>query len=308
MSIYRVLKWIGMLAWAMGCRNDTLSGGSEIGNPDSAVLSGVIYTRKGTPARNISLQLLPDDYNSFADSMPDGWNANTDEKGSFIIKGIEPGLYALSAGKINDTNRLFLPGLEISLSDDTWIRATLEPSGKIVVTLSDSILTDAPILFIPGTDRWFELNISPIIIDNILSSEVKSLRLWDVNRKEPVPFPPGGGIQFITPDGLLFYPEYFPNTPTGPEQGRVDSSYQFSANTVPFPPWKDCPSNEDLLRFSWGDGTTSEWSPQKTIFHTWNREGKFPVRVQVGCETELHSQPVKLVSNWSLAHEVNILK
>ena len=90
-------------------------------------------------------------------------------------------------------------------------------------------------------------------------------------------------------------PPGMPSTPTGPDTGYFDSTYEFSTLA-------DDPNGDRiLLQFDWGDGDTSEWSgmvpegTQITMSHAWRTAGEYSVVARARDEKGL-------VSGWSNVH------
>jgi hypothetical protein len=71
-----------------------------------------------------------------------------------------------------------------------------------------------------------------------------------------------------------------PATPSGPTEGRTDTLYQFVSMTT------DPDGDDFALRFDWGDGDTSDWTPFQSsgdstrLWHMWMWSGDFEVRAQ----------------------------
>jgi len=89
--------------------------------------------------------------------------------------------------------------------------------------------------------------------------------------------------------------EVCPNTPkksTGPENGIVLTSYNYSSSTI------DINNDELYYNFSWGDGTNSEWlgpylsGQECEIGHDWKKRGEYNIRVKA---KDIHNQE----SKWS---------
>ena len=92
-----------------------------------------------------------------------------------------------------------------------------------------------------------------------------------------------------------------PNAPTvsGPNSAQVNESVTFTASATD-------PDNDDVaIRFSWGDGNTSSWSPyvssgqSVSMSHTYTSAGTYYVKAQAKDENGA-------TSDWSTAHEVII--
>ncbi len=95
------------------------------------------------------------------------------------------------------------------------------------------------------------------------------------------------------------YPPNIPETPVGPASGWVDSSYNFSSTTT------DPEGDSIAMRFSWGDGDTSNWSPYIhsgdtcTMSHSWHTPGTYLIKAQA---KDIKGAP----SGWSDDHQIVI--
>ncbi|MEO0162100.1 MAG: PKD domain-containing protein [candidate division WOR-3 bacterium] len=91
-----------------------------------------------------------------------------------------------------------------------------------------------------------------------------------------------------------------PGKPNGPAYGYIDSVYKFSAST------SDPDGDNVSIRFSWGDGDTSNWTdyiPSGSSFsvsHAFGDTGRYSVTAQAKDEDDA-------ISNWSAAHTIRIL-
>ncbi len=92
-----------------------------------------------------------------------------------------------------------------------------------------------------------------------------------------------------------------PNTPTvwGPTSGNPNVSYDFNATTTD-------PNNDQIsIRFAWGDGDTSSWSPYYTsgstitMAHSYSGTGTYNITAQA---RDIHG----LRSSWSSPHQIVI--
>ncbi len=94
-------------------------------------------------------------------------------------------------------------------------------------------------------------------------------------------------------------PPGVPSIPLGPSFGKVDRTYGFSTSTTD-------PEDEDVsIRFDWGDGDTSDWSPfvkseeDVTMNHSWSTAGIYNIKAQ--------AKDLKdTTSEWSKEHQITI--
>ncbi len=83
----------------------------------------------------------------------------------------------------------------------------------------------------------------------------------------------------------------YPNGPSGPENGYVDSTYTYSTGG------SSCTKGHPVqYRFVWGTGETSQWSNSNSASHSWSRTGAFYLGAQARCAVD-----TTVVSDWSLS-------
>lgn len=83
----------------------------------------------------------------------------------------------------------------------------------------------------------------------------------------------------------------YPNGPSGPENGYVDSTYTYTTGG------SSCTKGHPVqYRFVWGTGDTSPWSNSNSASHSWSRTGAFYLGAQARCAVD-----TTVVSDWSLS-------
>ncbi|MEO0004861.1 MAG: PKD domain-containing protein [candidate division WOR-3 bacterium] len=91
-----------------------------------------------------------------------------------------------------------------------------------------------------------------------------------------------------------------PTTPSGPSVGSINVSYQFSSTAT------DPDGDSIAIRFSWGDGDTSDWSAlvpsgdTVTLSHFWQTAGTYNIQAQA-------RDAKGILSPWSEAHQIAII-
>ena len=128
-----------------------------------------------------------------------------------------------------------------------------------------------------------------------LSSGTFEVRAWAEDRL----YHESGLSAPLTMQVALRRPPETPNTPTGPDIGGRDSSYAFAA--VAFHP----DSITVAIRFAWGAGDTSDWSPfvasgeSVKMSHAWSATGNHTVTAQA-------KDTGNAMSLWSSPHAILI--
>jgi outer membrane protein assembly factor BamB len=96
------------------------------------------------------------------------------------------------------------------------------------------------------------------------------------------------------------HPPASPREPKGISSGGYNSPYEFTATTT------DPDTDSVAIHFSWGDGTSSEWSAwiasgeTVTLSHSWSTPGTYQVKAQA------KDKPGS-TSGWSFAHLLTII-
>ena len=128
-----------------------------------------------------------------------------------------------------------------------------------------------------------------------LSSGTFEVRAWAEDRL----YHESGLSAPLTMQVALRRPPETPDTPTGPDIGGRDSSYTFAA--VAFHP----DSITVAIRFAWGSGDTSDWSPfvasgeSERMSHAWSTTGNHTVTAQA-------KDTGNAMSLWSSPHAILI--
>ena len=87
-----------------------------------------------------------------------------------------------------------------------------------------------------------------------------------------------------------------PSTPSGQTDGDWNVSYGYVRGSAS----SSC-GHSLQYRFSWGDGTYSNWSTSTVAYHSWSQRSSYSVRTQARCATH-----TSIVSNFSSARTVVI--
>jgi outer membrane protein assembly factor BamB len=164
-------------------------------------------------------------------------------------------------------------GPGVCFKDTTYTFTTIanDPDGDSVAVRfdwGDSTLSDWKGWF-PGGDSIALAHAWP-------DTGTYEVRAWAEDQKQLTSNLSGG----LTVRVVLRRPPNKPNAPTGPDVGGKDSSYTFAA--AAFHP----DSITVAIRFSWGDGDTSGWSPYVAcgesvrMNHAWSAPNTYAVMVQ----------------------------
>ncbi len=90
-----------------------------------------------------------------------------------------------------------------------------------------------------------------------------------------------------------------PDTPDGPDEGKIEIEYTFNATTT------DCYGEQIYYMFDWGDGTNTSWigpynsGDTASASHIWTEDENFKVRAKAKDESDLET-------SWSDPHKITI--
>lgn len=91
-----------------------------------------------------------------------------------------------------------------------------------------------------------------------------------------------------------------PSIPVGCTLGHIDETYQFSSWTI------DPDSDSLAIRYDWGDGDASDWSPwvlssdSVKMSHSWHHPDTYYIKAQA---KDIH----EATSEWSLSHSIIVM-
>jgi hypothetical protein len=199
------------------------------------------------------------------------------------------------------TNRgypILVAGLKLPVTDNGTMFDYIENSEQCSKKTFESILTDEDISFL-----W-TLVLFPVDITCTFEARIKNIGVGVVS---------GFGLGFVDNETIHIVNDSInvsgkpspipkkPNAPNGQKYGFINVNYTYNASTID-------PYNDSLYyRFNWGDGIISDWIgpfPSGKIVHTnhsWNKKGKYNVRVQAKNNNEY-------ISSWSDSLLVDISK
>lgn len=92
-----------------------------------------------------------------------------------------------------------------------------------------------------------------------------------------------------------------PATPSGPSSGSINVVYSFTSLA------EDPDGDSVAIRFAWGDGNTSDWSPfvksgdSVSMSHSWADSGTYSIKAQA-------KDNKGATSDWSEAHSIHIIR
>jgi hypothetical protein len=266
----------------LSCSTERLAGGiSDHGNE----LVGVVVDRNGRPVAGASASILPDDYNHFTDSARiASRSVLTDDSGRFLFDSLDEGAYTVRAqddfSGTGGVIRSVASDPRDSGAADTMV---LNNTGSIYFEADSLSLSVGLIVYLPGLPLYGSIDSTKITTFSGVPSGLVALRAYDPMSattvdlghdylcieiipgaslmrptRSPTPFCLRGDTVFTCLKG--FAGEQFTFSPIHPRK-RVDGNYQY--------------------RFSWGEGSISDWGFAGRWKWTWNKPGFYSVQSQV---------------------------
>lgn len=259
-----------------------MSGGtSEHGNERVA---GVVLNRDGEPAEGVRVTLLPDAYNPLTDSARvKPLYVITGSDGEYLFDSLEPGSYTVQA---DDS----LSGLSVigrNIGSDTGIlpvsRLMLDAPGSIFISDDTTIMKNGMIIYFPGCQLTHTVvaGASPKTL-RFPSGRITIMGFDPVTRKNQDLGDQYVGIE-ILPGVTLILRSRSPKPYCVAGDSIVDCRRGYVGDEFVFAPVH--PSNRIdgsyVYRFSWGDGSISEWSSDIRWSRAWDKPGKYFVQSQM---------------------------
>lgn len=274
------------------CSIQVAGGSSDHGN---ANVIGTVYDTLGIGVGDVSLKLLPENYNpTKPDPSVDSLAAITDSNGIFEMINVPSGTYCLIGEDSNSQLRLFKELFVVDSASVNSIDAVLYKPGKIILPVNYTIIpgNKRVILYLPGTDIYkeFHSNIQTVNIDSVPKGRF-TLKGYLPHNNMLVSFEREYRSFYVMSGGIVDF-TIRPIKPRGPKTASVNSECLF--NTY-FNEWNNYPHAvvEYLeYRFSWGDADTSHWSAGLSASHSWSRPGTYEIRVHMRCQADNYGSPV----------------
>lgn len=266
--------------------NDTLSGGTTIGNPHT--VSGIIVDSIGKGIPNVRVNLLPVKFNPLSDLEPDNF-AITGEQGEYEINNIYNGEYILN-GIYDQCQKRTYVNVLIDGNDENLGIDTIKATGIISVHLSAQYYGTGRFLYIPGTELYTAVTDTGYI--NVISPEGRvNLAYFDTSD--------GGSIITEGPN-YTYIPVKMNDTiiindheitladkPEGPTAPLVGDSCTYlirNAQTSLLHPieyrfrYIEYVSTPDDW---WINSDTTSWSMNSSITIIWPKAAEFKIQAQV---------------------------
>jgi hypothetical protein len=138
-----------------GCSDHT-AGVPMGGGHDGETFSGTIIHQDGFTASNTQVQLMPEDYDPFADAAASDSGTFIDTTGSdgvYVFANVPVGTYNLQALHLTKRTSTLIRNVEITKGNPVRLPIqALKPPGTMIVSLPDTLEGGNGYVFIPGTN------------------------------------------------------------------------------------------------------------------------------------------------------------
>lgn len=279
--IHLLLLLLFSLISSLTCTLDVAGGSSDHGN---ANVGGVISDSLNSGVADVSVRLLPADFNPAADDFnPDSLTAVTDSAGFYKIENVPWGTYCLNGTGPDSVLKTYKNPVTIDTSDIYTLHATLALPGTIKIPVDTTlwVFDNSITVFIPGTNIYstaislndtIKLNRVPIGIHTVCMYSAIHDSIIAVDEEFS---------SFQVMSGFVKDFTIYPEKPRGPATGVINSEYQFNS-IFKYTGWISNIAVQFIeYRFAWGDADTSDWSAELSAKHSWSFASTFKIRAQM---------------------------
>jgi len=263
----------------------SLTVGGGISDHGNEMIAGVVTLADGTPASGVEVTLLPADYNHITDSTRiAGLTAVTDDQGRYAFDSLDDGDYALEA-QSQDGAAAALRGIRSGDGTRKAPELVLDGKGTLYYTFDSTQLSAGMMLFMPGMRYYRKISLRDRILLSDVPPGLVALRAYDPKTARVIDLGNNFMSIEIEPGKVLI----FPSRTQTPFCLRADTVVTdevitvYAGDTVTFAPVLPSEKIDGNIayRFSWGDGTISEWSSDTRWRKVWSAPGVYFVQSQV---------------------------
>ncbi len=292
------------LMGSLTCSLNIAGGSSDHGN---AAIGGILSDSLNNGIANVTVRLLPADFNPAADDFnPDSLTAQSDSAGFYKIEYVPRGTYCLTGTSSDSALKTYQKAIVVDTTDILTLHAILQKPGNIKIPVDTALwLFDNTItVFIPGTNIYyttFSLN-DTIELKNIPSGS-HTVRMYSAAYDSIIAIDEEFSNVHVKP-GVINDFTIYPKKPRGPATGVINDTCKFFS-IFSYKGWISNIAVQCIeYRFAWGNADTSSWSTQFWATHAWSDTGSFEVRAQIRYTPNLITQEyynTPFCSGWSEA-------
>lgn len=276
---YTIITTIALLA---SCTVDMSGGISDHGNERVA---GIITKDDGTPAAGVRVTLLPNEYNHITDSTKvDARVVVTDEEGRYTFDTLSAGEYTIRAENSQELTAAVLRGIKTVHKETVVPSLMLQRRGVIYFNLDSTGLTIGMMIFLPGMRYYRSIDALNKVVLSDVPAGLISLRAYDPVSKRVLDL----GKNFLAVEVVGGTSLILPKRSQRPYCLTSDTVLSgeitaYAGEVLTFAPVAPSETIDARFayRFSWGDGTISDWSSNVRWQKVWDIPGIYFVQVQV---------------------------
>ncbi len=262
------------------CSNPQCAGGSS--DHGNAKMAGIVKDDYDEPVANVSIRLLPADYNPVKDKKDLLIETVSNADGCFIFDNIDTGKYCLS-GEDNDYRGFVI---NVNIKDSQLIildSIRLSNPGRIIIPGDQIGLKPGNIAYLKGLAKYCVIDSTGEAYINNVPPGIVSMSGYAPDKKAEIALNPVFDSFLIVPN-LTFISTISPS-PFFVQDGKVlvdkrdafcDSLNMFSCVNL----LERIPVGY-AFRYLWDDGRTSEWSESPLQVYKWNNPGVYRIQAQV---------------------------
>ncbi len=259
--------------------------GGGISDHGNERVAGVIIDRNGKAAAGVAVTILPDDYNPITDSTRTTLRETvTADDGSYAFDSLDSGVYTVSAHDRFSNTGCLVRNVATDSCESTMVDTlALTINGSIYFEVDSLALDVGYMVYLPGLSCYNVVDSTKIVnLFDIPTGRV-ALKAFDPSTGTTIELGDDYLCVEIIPGATLLLPSRSPKPYCVSNDsivtcmtGRVGDVFTFSA----IHPSKTISGNY-IYRFSWGEGSISDWDALALRAWSWDRPGFYSVQTQI---------------------------
>ena len=264
-----------------GC---TLNGAGGISDHGNERVAGIVIDADSVPVPGVTVTLLPDEYNHITDStrvVPR--EAVTDADGRYTFDSLSEGTYALQAEGIGSGRTGIAKSVVVDSINTDAPSIKIDVPGRIYFPVDSMVLPVGTMIFLPGL-RYCDIVDSSRVVNMFdIPAGRLTLKAYDPVSKKVLELGRDFVLVEVMPSRTLVLPSRSSTPVCLADEIIVDPVKGYTGDEFTFSPVHQSNKIDEnfYYRFSWGDGTISEWSSDVRWKHSWNTPGDYYVQSQV---------------------------
>jgi hypothetical protein len=289
MRFWYVIIIIVSLVCSMSCTPQSAGGISDHGNERVA---GVVATTDGAPAAGVLVTLLPDDYNHITDStLIAARETVTDSNGRYVFDSLDKGAYTILADDSLTSRAGIVKNVVVDENSADAPKLTINVMGNIYFPVDSNLLRIGMMVYLPGLKCYDVVDTAwKVHLFNVPSGCITVKAYDPVTETEKILGKDFTDIEII-PGVTLLLPSRSPQPYCLKDETIVECVSGYAGEVFTFSPIHPSEQIDGnfMYRFSWGEGTISNWSSDIRWYWSWDKPGSYFVQSQVMRQGSYHT-------------------